>query len=206
MGENRAYGYVRVSTKEQNVDRQVQALKEYGIEDRNILIDRVSGKDFNRPSYKVLKESILRKGDKLVIKELDRLGRNMNAIKQEWQDLIDMGIDIVILDTPVLNTNNKTNLEKSLISNIIFELLSYLGEKERLKIRARQREGIELLKEKNNGKGIGRPKINFPQDWEEVYKSWKNGVITAKVAMQKLELKKSTFYKLVHDWEKDKKD
>ncbi|MFY0938073.1 recombinase family protein [Clostridioides difficile] len=204
MGESRIYGYVRVSTKEQNVDRQVQALKEYGIEDRNILIDRVSGKDFNRPSYKVLKESILRKGDKLVIKELDRLGRNMNAIKQEWQDLIDMGIDIVILDTPVLNTNNKTDLEKSLISNIIFELLSYLGEKERLKIRARQKEGIELLKAKNGGHGVGRPKINQPDEFEEIYSNWKDKKITAKKAMEQLKLKKSTFYKLVNDFEKDK--
>lgn len=206
MGESKVYGYARVSTQEQSLDRQIQALEKYGVNSRDIVMEKQSGKDFNRPLYQNLKENMLRAGDTLVIKELDRLGRDMEMIKSEWQYLIDKGVNIIILDTPILNTSNKTNLEKSLISNIVFELLSYMAEKERLKIRQRQMEGIKALRAKNNGNGIGRPKIDYPKNFKEVYKTWKNGVITAKVAMQKLELKKSTFYKLVRDWEKDNMD
>ncbi|MFB5839191.1 recombinase family protein [Clostridioides difficile] len=204
MGESKTYGYVRVSTKEQNTDRQIEVLKRYGIKDRDILVDKASGKDFNRPSYQALKESMLRAGDTLVIKELDRLGRNMEMIKKEWQELNNLGVNIVVIDTPILNTTNKSSLEKNLISDIVFNLLSYMAEKERLKIKQRQREGIELLKAKNNGKGIGRPKINYPSNWSEIYKSWKDKEITAKKAMEQLELKKSTFYKLIQNWENDK--
>ncbi|HBF1288373.1 TPA: recombinase family protein [Clostridioides difficile] len=201
MGESRIYGYVRVSSKDQNTDRQVKALESYGVEDRNILVDKMSGKNFDRPSYITLKNTILRSGDILVIKELDRLGRNMNMVKSEWQELIKMGVDIIVLDTPILNTANKNDLEKNLISNIVFELLAYMSEKERLKIRQRQQEGINMLKAKNGGKGIGRPKIDFPKNWSEIYKSWKDKEITAKKAMQELNLKKSTFYDMVKKYE-----
>ena len=101
------YGYARVSTTEQNLDRQIEELKKYGIEERDIITDKQSGKDFNRNGYKTLKESLLRKGDTLVIKELDRLGRNMDDIKKEWQDLIKMGIDIEIIDTPILGDRDR---------------------------------------------------------------------------------------------------
>ena len=206
MGESKVYGYARVSSKEQNLDRQIQALEAYGIDSRDIVKEKASGKNFDRPLYKNLKENMLRQGDTLVVKELDRLGRNMEAIKLEWQQLVDMGINIIVIDTPILNTKNKGDLEKTLISNVVFELLSYLSEKERLKIRQRQQEGINMLKEKNGGHGVGRPKISYPENFEEVYKTWKSGEITAKLAMQKLDLKKSTFYKLVQDWENNKKD
>lgn len=141
--EKRTYGYCRVSSKEQKLDRQVIALTEFGISERDIIIDKVSGKDFNREGYRLLKEKILRPGDTLVIKELDRLGRDMEKIKEEWYALQQMQVDIIILDTPMLNTSNKTDLERQLISNIIFELLSYMAHKERVKIKERQREGIE---------------------------------------------------------------
>ena len=121
------YGYARVSTKEQNEDRQIETLTKFGVEKKYIKVDKASGKDFNRPKYQLLKNEILRTGDTLVIKELDRLGRNMEEIKKEWQDLSNMGIDIVIIDSPILNTDNKTDLEKNLISNIVFELLSYMA-------------------------------------------------------------------------------
>ena len=126
---SKLYGYARVSSKEQNLDRQIEALKEYGVNERDIITDKQSGKDFNREGYKTLKEQLLRSGDVLVIKELDRLGRNMAQIKEEWNDLQAKEINIVVIDTPILNTEGKSNLEKPLISNIVFELLSYMAEK-----------------------------------------------------------------------------
>ena len=195
------YGYCRVSSKEQNLDRQITALKEYGVDERDIITDKQSGKDFNREGYQSLKNTLLRTGDTLVIKELDRLGRDMQQIKEEWHQLQENGINIVVIDNPILNTEGKTDLEKTLISNIVFELLSYMAEKERAKIRQRQREGIEALKNKNGGKGIGRPRAEYPQMWEWYYTQWKNGEITAVKAMELLELKKNTFYKLVKEYE-----
>ena len=144
----RTFGYARVSSSEQNLDRQIEALKNYGVTERDIITDKQSGKDFNRSGYLALKEKILRCGDTLVIKEMDRLGRDYEAIKNEWQQLQQMGVDIVIIDTPILNTAEKSNLEKSLIANIVFELLAYTAEKERCKIKARQAEGIRLALEK----------------------------------------------------------
>lgn len=198
---NKVYGYIRVSTKEQNTDRQLEALKEYGISERDIIIDKQSGKDFNREGYKTLTEQLLREGDTLVIKELDRLGRNMEMIKEEWNKLQKNNINIVVLDNPILNTKGKSDLEKTLISNIVFELLSYMAEKERLKLLKRQREGIEQLKAKNGGKGIGRPSINYPSNWEEIYSQWKDKKISGVKAMELLQLKKNTFYNLVKKFE-----
>ena len=209
------YGYVRVSTKEQNEQRQVEALINYGVEEKYIKIDKASGKNFNREKYQLLKNEILRTGDTLVIKELDRLGRNMDDIKKEWQDLIKMGIDIEIIDTPILNTGNKTDLEKNLISNIVFELLSYMAEKERIKIRQRQREGIDCMPvdpetgrkySKKTGKVTGRPvKNQYPKDWEEKYKLYKDGVLKAKQMQQLYNWPKSTFYYMVKQYEENKK-
>ncbi|WP_019229020.1 recombinase family protein [Sedimentibacter sp. B4] len=192
------YGYIRVSSKEQNLDRQRQAMIEYGINERDIIEDKQSGKDFNRNGYLTLKNSLLRAGDTLVIKELDRLGRNMDMIKTEWQELQAKGIDIIVLDTPILNTVNKTDLEKKLISNIVFELLSYMAEKERIKIRARQAEGIAIAK--NKGIYKGRKKI-INDNFETVYKEWKDNKITAVKAMEKLGMKKNTFYRRVKEFE-----
>ena len=198
----KVFGSARVSSKEQNLDRQIEALKDFGITDeRDIIIDKASGKDFNREGYKLLTTQLLRPGDTLVIKELDRLGRNMKQIKEEWNSLLKRDININVIDTPILNTSGKTDLEKTLISNIVFELLSYMAEKEREKIRQRQAEGIKALKDKNNGKGIGRPKTDRPSNFEEVYNEWKAGSITAKVAMEKLGLKRTTFYSLVKEYE-----
>ncbi|BCZ47582.1 DNA recombinase [Clostridium gelidum] len=199
--ENKVYGYARVSSKEQNLDRQLIALKEYGVEEKNIKCDKASGKDFNREGYQILKNELLRSGDTLVIKELDRLGRDMNMIKEEWQELIKIGINIVVIDTEILNTQGKSDLEKNLISNIVFELLSYMAEKERQKIKIRQREGIEALKDRNYGKGIGRPSAEYPVNFKEVYNSWKAKEINATKAMETLDLKRTTFYKLVKQYE-----
>ena len=197
----KVYGYCRVSSKEQNLDRQLIALKEYGVDERDIITDKQSGKDFNREGYMTLKNSLLRNGDTLVVKELDRLGRDMEQIKEEWQQLQKNGINIIVIDTPILNTEGKTDLEKTLISNIVFELLSYMAEKERAKIKQRQREGIEALKERNGGKGIGRPSVEYPKNFKEVYSQWKSKDISGVKAMKILDLKKNTFYKLVKGYE-----
>lgn len=195
------FGYARVSSKDQNLDRQIEELIKYGVEERDIIVDKQSGKDFNRNGYKTLKYNLLRNGDTLVIKELDRLGRNMEQIKVEWKELEDVGANLVVIDNPILNTAGKTDLEKKLISNIVFELLSYMSEKERLKIKQRQAEGIKIAKEK--GKKFGRPKVGYPDNWEEVYNRWLNKEITAVVAMYELNLKKNTFYKLVKQFQND---
>lgn len=207
---NKVFAYIRVSSQEQNIDRQINAIHEYCknnnivIDERDIYTDKASGKNFNRDKYQALKVN-LREGDTLIIKELDRLGRNMEQIKKEWQDIIKAGVNIIVIDTPILNTTNKTDLEKNLISNIVFELLAYMAEKERLKIKQRQAEGIAALKLKNDGKGKGRPAIQQPAGFKKVYDEWKAGKITAVKAMEILNLKKNTFYKLVKKYEEGNK-
>lgn len=191
---NKIYGYARVSSREQHLDRQLEALKAYGIGERDIITDKQSGKDFIRAGYIALKENLLRSGDTLVFKELDRLGRDYEQIKDEWRALQQKGIDLVVIDTPIINTANKTDLEKNLISNIVFEIMAYTAEKERQKIRQRQREGIEAARE--NGGHLGRPKAVYPPMWELVYTKWQNGLITATRAMCELNMKRTTFYKL----------
>lgn len=193
------YGYARVSSKEQNLDRQIESLKKYGVEERDIITDKQSGKDFNREGYITLKNSLLREGDILVIKELDRLGRNMDQIKQEWQELEKLGVNIVVLDNPVLNTEGKTDLERKLIGNIIFELLTYMAQKEREKIKQRQREGIDAAKAL--GKHLGRPRAKYPDNWDEIYHKWKKGEIKAVEAMELMGIKKNTFYNLIKRFE-----
>lgn len=213
---NKIFGYVRVSTKEQKEDRQVQAIKEYckdnniELEERDIIIDKQSGKDFNRQGYQTLKTQLARQGDTIIIKELDRLGRNMEQIKEEWQDLIKQGINIIVIDTPILNTSNKTDLEKTLISNIVFELLSYMAEKERQKIKQRQAEGIAIAKAK--GKHLGRPRLDWDileqeqrEKIKELYPIWKSGEITATKFMESVGLKRNTFYKIIKQYGEEQK-
>lgn len=190
----RTYGYARVSSTEQNLDRQVEALLAYGVEERDIITDKQSGKDFQRSGYLALKNQMLRPGDTLVVKEMDRLGRDYSAIKDEWLDIQKMGVDIVIIDTPLLNTKEKSDLEKNLICSIVFELLAYTAEKERRKIRTRQAEGIKLALDR--GVKLGRPETTLPENYAEVIGLWQSGIITAVEAMKRLGMKKTTFYKL----------
>lgn len=192
---SKVYGYARVSTKEQHLDRQLEALRAAGIADRDIITDKQSGKDFSRPGWQTLTQQILRNGDTLVIKELDRLGRNYEQIKSEWAALIDAGIEIVVLDTPMLNTNGKTDLEKRLISNIVFELLAYLAEKERIKIKARQAEGIAIAKAE--GRKMGRPAKQAPDNWQRILSEWKAGHITAVQAIRQSGYSKTKFYEMI---------
>ena len=209
---NKIFAYVRVSSKEQNTDRQIVAIKEYckgndmELQERDIIIDKQSGKDFNREGYQTLKTQLARAGDIIIIKELDRLGRDMEQIKEEWQELTKAGINIIVIDTEILNTSNKSDLEKTLISNIVFELLSYMAEKERLKTRQRQREGIAQAQAK--GKHLGRPSIDYSTITDkqrelikEYYPVWKSKEITATKFMEIVELKRNTFYKIIKQYE-----
>ena len=214
--ENKVFGYVRVSSKQQNLDRQIESIKEYcknnnlELSERDLFLEKVSGKNFERDEYKILKRS-LRSGDTLVIKELDRLGRNKEAIKEEIKWFKDNGIILRILDIPTTlidyscydNTMAKAIME--MVNNILIEVLGTLAQEERNKIRQRQMEGIQALKNRNDGKGIGRPKIEFPLNFKEVYDKWKSKSITGVRAMELLKLKKTTFYKLINEYERSYK-
>lgn len=192
---SRTYGYARVSSSDQSLQRQLDALIAYGLTERDIITDKASGKSFDRPGYKTLKEQMLHKGDILVIKELDRLSRDYDGVKEEWHDIQAMGVDIVVLDTPILNTAAKSDLEKTLISNIVFELLSYLADKTRRKIKASQAEGIKAAKNKNVK--FGRPVAVKPPNFDAEVAKWKAGEQSATATYTKLGMSKTTFYKLV---------
>ncbi|CDF11800.1 recombinase [Mycoplasma sp. CAG:776] len=192
---NKIFGYVRVSSKEQNEERQVKALLENGLEEQYIFIDKESGKDFNRTQYQLLKLA-LRENDLLVIKSIDRLGRNYQMIINEWRDItLNIKADIRVLDMPMLDTSRHKDLLGTFISDLILQVLSYVAEQERTFIKQRQKEGIIVAK--NKGVKFGRPKIEKPANFDYVISKWRNKEITAKIAMQELNLKPNVFYKLV---------
>lgn len=198
--ENRIYGYARVSTKEQNEDRQINIFKELKINERDIYIDKQSGKDFEREQFQLLKR-ILRENDLLVIKSIDRLGRNYNMIINEWQNITkDIKADIMVVDMPMLDTRNHKDLLGSFISDLILQILSYVAEQERTFIKQRQIEGINIAKEK--GKKFGRPKINKPNNFDEIILKWNNKEINTKNVLKALNLKAGTFYNLVKQIQK----
>lgn len=195
--ENRTYYYARVSSKEQNLDRQLSAFHKLGAQDREIIRDKESGKDLNRPGYMALKTTILRPGDTLVVKSLDRLSRSKTDIKNELQFFKDNGIRLKVIDLPTTMTDFPKGQEwiMEMVNNILIEVLGTIAEQERATIRQRQAEGIAAAKAK--GKKLGRPSITAPDNWSEVYASWRAGAITAKEAMHRTGLKRSSFYKLV---------
>lgn len=196
---NRIYGYCRISDKDQNEARQVKAILEAGVDERFILVDKQSGKDFNRPQYQMLKNA-LREGDLLIIKSIDRLGRNYKEIIKEWQSITqDLKADIKVLDMTMLDTTLHKDLLGTFISDLILQVLAYVAEQERANIKQRQAEGIAVAQAQ--GKHLGRPKATIPEGFEEVYKEWKANKITARKAMQELNLKVTTFYKLVNQYE-----
>ena len=195
--KSKIFGYARVSSKEQNEERQLVAFKEYDIDERDIYIDKQSGKDFNRENYITLKH-ILRENDLLVIKSIDRLGRNYNQIIDEWKDITKkIKADIVVIDMPLLDTRKNKDLLGTFISDLVLQILSYVAEQERTFIKQRQKEGITNAK--NNGVKFGRPKIEKPQDFDVVVSRWKNKEIKSKEAMELLGLKPNTFYNMVKD-------
>lgn len=191
----RKYGYVRVSDRDQNESRQIQALKDSGVDEAYILIDKQSGKDFERPQYQLLRK-ILREGDILIVTSIDRLGRNYKEIISEWQFIThELKADIKILDMSLLDTTLHKDLLGTFISDLILQVLAYVAEQERLNIKKRQLEGISTAK--SQGKHLGRPKTSIPENFKEIYKRWKNKEITAKIAMKELNLKPTNFYNLV---------
>lgn len=197
----RKFFYARISTKDQVLDRQIVEAKNLGIEEEYIFLEVASGKDFKRPEYQLLKR-MLREGDILYIKSLDRLGRNKQMILDEWNDIVKVKkVDIVILDMPLLDTTKYKDMNglENLISDIILQLLSYMAEDERVRIKERQKEGIKIAREK--GIQFGRRKIDPGENFEEVYKEWKSGSITAVKAMSLLGLKSNTFYRRVNEYE-----
>lgn len=193
--DKRVYGYIRVSSKEQNIDRQVKDLIAQGVEEQYIFIDKVSGKDFNREQYQILKHA-LREGDVLVIKSIDRLGRNYKMIIDEWRELTyELQVDIKVVDMPLLDTTKNKDLLGTFISDLVLQVLSYVAEQERTFIKQRQREGIKVAKDK--GIKFGRPEVNKPNNFDDVVQKWRQKEINAKDAMCILGLKPNTFYKMI---------
>lgn len=193
--ENKEFGYARVSASHQNTDRQIVALKEYGVSERDIIIDRQSGKDFNRSGYLSLKETMLRSGDVLVVKELDRLGRNKQMIKEELEWFKQNKIRVKILNVPTtLIDMDGQDWLIDMVSNILIEVMSTIAEEERVKNHQRQAEGIKAAKEK--GIEFGRPKLRKPENYEEVMRRVNSHEISTVEAMKLLGVKKTSFYKL----------
>ena len=193
---NVKFGYARVSTKEQNEGRQLEALKAEGIDERHIYIEKRSGKDFNREEYMNMRGR-LREGDLLVVTSLDRFGRNYEDIKKEWNYItIELKAHIKVLDMPLLDTStNPESLDSRFMADLVLQILSYCAEKERRNTKQRQAEGIALAKAE--GRMQGRPKIEKPSNWQEVYTDWINKEITAGKAIELTGLTRNIFYKFV---------
>lgn len=186
------FGYIRVSSRDQNEDRQLIALKEVGVPDKNIYLDKQSGKDFNRPQYKKMLRK-LKKDDLLYIKSIDRLGRNYEEILQQWRMLTkEKGVDIVVLDMPLLDTRRGKDLMGTFLSDIVLQVLSFVAENERTNIRQRQAEGIAAAKAK--GVKFGRPPLPLPENFYEIHKAWREKKITLKEAAEACKMPVGTFY------------
>ena len=187
------YGYARVSSKDQKLERQLLELEKFGIVKENIYCDKQSGKDFDRTNYKILR-SKLRKGDLLVIKSIDRLGRNYDMIIEEWSYITkSVNCDIVVLDMNLLDTRSDNNLVGKFISDIVLQILSFVAEKERDNIKQRQAEGIKIARAK--GVIFGRPKQTLPDNYETISNMLINKEITIDQALKKTKMSRSTFYK-----------
>ena len=185
------YGYVRVSTKEQNEDRQMIAMREMGVPEKNIYMDKQSGKDFERPQYRRLVRR-MKKDDLLYIKSIDRLGRNYEEIQNQWRILTkDKGVDICVIDMPLLDTRRGKDLVGTFLSDIVLQVLSFVAENERTNIRQRQAEGIAAAKE--SGVRFGRRPMKRPPAFESVREQWRRGAISAREAGRRLGVTHNTF-------------
>jgi DNA invertase Pin-like site-specific DNA recombinase len=196
--DSRTFYYARVSSKDQNLDRQLAAFKALGANDRDIITDKESGKDLNRVGYQALKTGMLRQGDTLVIKSLDRLSRSKRDIKAEleWFKTNNIRLKVIDLPTTMMDLPDGQEWVFEMVNNILIEVLGTIAEQERATIKSRQAEGITAAKAK--GVKFGRPTLQVPDNWNEVYTQWKNGEITAKVAMERTKTKRTSFYKLIH--------
>ncbi len=201
--DNRIYGYARVSSRVQNEDRQIEALTKFGVPEQNIIIDKASGKDTEREGYQYLKRQILRAGDTLVIKEMDRLSRNKADIKRELEEFKTMGVRIKILDIPTTLTDFQPEQAwvLEMINAVLIEVLGSIAENERNKIRARQREGIEAAKKKNVR--FGRPSKPLPDNWHEVLTEVRSGNKKPVEAMRELGISRLCYYRLYSTYSGD---
>lgn len=187
----RTYGYVRVSTKEQNETRQLVAMQEFGVASEFIFMDKLSGKDFERPQYQTLLR-MLRESDVLVVKSIDRLGRNYDEILEQWRVITkEKRVEIVVLDMPLLDTRKGKDLTGTLIADIVLQLLSYVAQTEREAIRSRQAEGIAAAQAR--GAQLGRRPIQRPENFRAVARAYKAGELTVREAAQRLEVSHPTF-------------
>lgn len=197
----RKFFYARVSSNDQSLERQIVAAKELEVHEEYIFMEKASGKDFKRPEYQLLKR-MLRSGDILYIKSLDRLGRNKQMILDEWQEITRVKqVDIVVMDMPLLNTTKYKDMNgvEALISDLILQLLSYMAEDERKRIKERQKEGIQIAIK--NGVRFGRNKIEISETFKSVYTEWKQGNMSAVKAMKTVGMKSNTFYRRVNEFE-----
>ena len=196
--EGTMYGYVRVSTKEQKEDRQLMAMREFGVEDRYIVVEKQSGKDFERPLYHLLVEG-MGAGDVLVVKSIDRLGRNYDEILTQWRLLTkEREISIVVLDMPLLDTRQGRDLTGVLVADIVLQLLSYVAQQEREFLRQRQAEGIAAAKER--GVRFGRERIAIPREFEAMAQQWWDGEVSGEYAANQLGLSRRTFCRRAKEW------
>ena len=187
------YGYVRVSSTEQNEDRQMIALKKAGVSANHIFMDKQSGKDFHRVNYTKL-VSLLRKGDLLYIMSIDRLGRNYAEIQNQWRMLTkEIGIDICVLDMPLLDTRNGKDLMGTFIADLVLQILSFIAENERENIRKRQEQGIAAAKKR--GVRFGRPESKVPDNFASIVTAWERGNINMEEVLKRCQMSKSTFYR-----------
>ena len=195
---HKTFYYARVSTREQNLDRQLEAFRALGADDREIITDKESGKNLDRPGYQTLKSAMLRSGDTLVVKSLDRLSRSKADIHSELQWLKENNIHLKVIDLPTTMMDLPPGQEWvfEMVNNILIEVLGTIAEQERLTIHQRQREGIDVAKAK--GKHLGRHSTSLPDNWEEVLALWQAGKITAREAMRRTGMKRTMFYQLAH--------
>ena len=199
---NRVFGYVRVSTKNQCEDRQLIAMREYGVPERNIVVEKQSGKDFDRPRYQKLMHR-LKRGDTLIVKSLDRLGRDYLEIQEQWRIISkEKGVAIIVLDMPLLNTKEHAELIGQLITDLVLQLFSFVAQTERENIRQRQREGIEAARAR--GVKFGRPRMVLPENFMEIVEQWRRGEYTAKEAADKLCISRTTFFRRVREMERER--
>ena len=194
------FGYARVSSKDQNPERQIQILKAEGIDERDIYVEKKSGREFSREVYRMVVDQLMREGDMLVVTELKRFGRKYNEIYHEWYHITkEKNCDIKVTSMPILDTSQSKELLGQLITDIVLSIFAYVADEDWTERHELQRQGIEVAKD--DGKHLGRPQVEFPENWMASYDSWKNGRITARAAMKEMNLKKDPFYRLVKKYE-----